>query len=75
MNLFKLNKKEDSLKKTSDELDYSDIELMEKGYVIYHGKDYRLYLNKEKNRAKLVSDRSLSEDEIEEILQRHLRDN
>ena len=33
-----------------------------------------LYLNKEKGRAKLISDKSLSDDEMEEILEKHLRE-
>ena len=74
MNLFGLNKKQKLKKEMNDEFAYTDAELLERGYVIYNGKNYKLYLNKEKGIAKLISDKHLSEDEIDEILMKHLEE-
>lgn len=74
MNLFGFNKKQRLKKEMNDEFAYTDAELLERGYVIYNGKDYKLYLNKEKGIAKLISDRHLSQDEMEEILEKHLEE-
>ena len=74
MNLFGLNKKQNLKKEINDDFAYTDVELLEKGYVIYNGKNYKLYLNKEKGLAKLISDKHLSEDEIDEILMKHLEE-
>lgn len=74
MNLFGLNKKQNLKKEMKDEFDCTDFELKAKGYAIYHGKDYKLYLNKQKGLAKLICDRHLTHDEMEEILEKHLEE-
>ena len=70
MNLFKVSGK----KKTREEevFDYSDPELLEKGFEIHETDDYKLYIHKETGVAKLSSNRKLTDFEIARILTKHL---